>query len=101
MYALLLGVLLLVLLKVALRLAGGKLNPLAHLLAHHLLGDDAVANIGLEILVRNALLLGRLLQVLKGLQIVLLTNLVQPLHQIGFAVDAQFLALGEPQLLVD
>ena len=89
------------LLEVALGLAGGELNPLAHLLAHHLLGDDAVADVGLEILKRDALLLGGLFQVFHGFQVVLLADLVQPVHQLGFAGDAQFLALGEPELLVD
>ena len=100
-HALRLRVLLLVLLVVALRLAGGELNLSAHLLAHHLLGDDAVADVGLEILERDALLLGRLFQVFHGCQVVLLADLVQPLDQLGFAGDAQFLALGEPELLVD
>jgi len=69
--------------------------------AHHLLGDDLVADVGLEILIGDALILGRLFQVFQGLQVVLLANLVQPRHQFGVAVDAQFLAFGEPELLVD
>ena len=89
------------LLEVALGLAGGELNQLAHLLPHHLLGDDAVANVGFEVFKRDALLLGGLLQVFHRFHMVLLADLVQALDQPGFASDAQLLALGEPQLLVD
>jgi hypothetical protein len=31
----------------------------------------------------------------------LLADIVQPVHQLGFPIDAEFLALGEPELLVD
>ena len=89
------------LLEVALGLAGGELNLLTHLLAHHRLGDDLIANIRLEILKRNALLTGGLFQVFQGFHVVLLANLIHPVHQLGFAGNAQLLALGEPELLVD
>ncbi len=101
MHALLLHVFLLVLLVVARHFAGGELHLFAHLLAHHLLGNDAVADIGLEVLTRYALVLGRLFQVFHGIQVVLLADFVQPLDQLGVAGNAQFLALGEPELLVD
>ncbi len=99
--ALRLRVILLVLLVVALHFARRDLDVLANLLPHHFLGDDLVADVGFEVLERDALLLGGLFQVLDRGQVVLLADLVQPLHQLGFAGNAQFLALGEPQLLVD
>ena len=89
------------LLEVAFRLAGSELDHLAHFLAHHLLGDDAVADIGFEVLIGDALFLGGLFQVFQGGHVVLLADLVQAGHQLGFACNAQFLALGEPELLVD
>ncbi len=99
--ALRLHVVLLVPLVVALHLAGSHLNVFANLLPHHLLGDDLVADVGFEVLERHALLPGCLFQVLDGFQVVLLANFVQPLDQLRLAGDVQFLALGEPQLLVD
>ena len=89
------------LLKVALDFALGDLNLLADFLAHHLLRDDAVADVGFEVLPGHTLFLGRLFQVFQGFQVVLLAELVQLLDHLGFAVDVQFLALGEPELLVD
>jgi len=74
---------------------------LANLLPHHLLGDDLVADVGLEVLEGHALLSGRLLQIVNRIQVVLLADLVQALYQFRFAGDVQFLALREPQLLVD
>ena len=44
---------------------------------------------------------GCLLQVVNGLQVVLLANLVKFLDQLGLAGNAQLFAFGEPQLLVD
>jgi len=49
--------------------------------------------LALKILEGDALFLGRLFQVFKGGKIILLADLVQPLDQLGFAVDVQFLAL--------
>ena len=47
------------------------------------------------------MLLRSLLKVFEGLKVILLANLVQLLNELGLAVDAQFLALGKPKLLVD
>ena len=71
------------------------------LVPHHLLGNDAVADVGLEVLIGDALLLGGLLQVFHRLEMILLPDLVQALDQLGFAGDPQLLALGEQELLID
>ena len=100
-HALRLCVILFVLLVVPLHLAGSHLDMLANFLPHHLLGDDLVADVGLEVLEGHALVSGRLLQIVNRIQVVLLADLVQALYKFRFTGDVQFLALREPQLLVD
>ena len=72
-----------------------------YLVPHHLLGNDAVADVCLEVFIRDTLLLGSLLQVLERIQMILLSDLIQPLDQLGFTGDPQFLAFGEQELLID
>ena len=96
-----LDVILLVLLEVALSFAGSELNSAADFLAHDLLGDDLVADIGLEVLKGDALLLGGLFQVFQSLKVVLFADLVKALDEVSVSVDAQFFGLGEPELLVN
>ena len=88
-----LRVVLLVLLVVTFRFARREAEGGSNLLAHHFLGDDAVADIGLEVLKRYALILGGLLEIFNGVEMVLLANLIQFLDEFGVTVDAQFLAL--------
>ena len=49
----------------------------------------------------NALFLGGLFQIFHRREVVLLADFVELLDQLGIAGDAQFLALGEPELLID
>ena len=79
----------------------GHVEMAADLIPHHLLGNDAIADVGLEILVGDALRRGRLLQILHGGQVILLADIVQPAHQFGFPGNAEVLAFGEQELLID
>ena len=67
----------------------------------HLLGDDLVLQVLLEIFEGDALACGGLFQVLHGFQLHLLAHFVEPLDHFGVGGDAQVFALFEQQLLVD
>jgi len=90
-----------VLFEVALDFTGREVEVAAYLVPHHLLGNDLIPNVRLKVLKRNTLLHRRLLQILHSRQVVLLADFVESVDQIGFAVDPQFLAFGEPELLID
>ena len=70
-------------------------------LPNHLLGDDAVAQVLLEVFKGNALHLRCLFQIFHGLQVHLLANLVQPLNKVGIRRDSQVLAFVQQQILVN
>src|SRR5581483_8159010 len=72
-----------------------------HFSANDFLGDDLVAQVLFEILVRDALRLCSLFQVFHGVEVHLLAHFVQPLDKFGIGGDSQVLALFQQQLLVD
>ena len=84
-----LGKLLLVSIVVGLLLSLGHLQTTAYLVANDLLGEDAVADVGLEVLERDALLTCGLFEVIHGVQMVLLADLVEPADDLGVGVDAE------------
>ena len=88
-------------LVVRLLLRRRHLQMATHLVPHHLLREDAVANIRFEVLKRHALFLRRLLQVLHRIQVVLFADIVQPANHLGIHIQAQLLASRQQQLLVD
>src|ERR1035437_6094061 len=71
------------------------------LLANHLLGDDLVAHVLLEVFPGDALLGRLLLEVLKGLKLHVFAHLVQALDEIGVAGNAEVFPFVEQKLLVD
>jgi hypothetical protein len=79
----------------------GHVEMAADLVAHDLLGDDLVADVLLEVLKGDALLGGGLFEGLHGGEVVLLADVVELADGFGVAGDAEFLALGEEELLVD
>ena len=87
--------------EIRLHFARGHAYLAPDLVPHHLLGNDAVADVGLEVLVGDTLLRGGLFQVIHRLEMILLSDLIQPLDQLGFASDAQFLTFGKQKLLVN
>ncbi len=89
------------LLVVGLLLAGRDIEVASDLVAHHLLRDDLVADVLLEILVADALLPGGLFERLHVWEIGALADLIQLPDHLGIAVDPEFLPLGQQDLLVD
>ncbi len=87
-----LGKLLLVRFVEGLLLGLGQLQVAAYLVADDLLGDDAVLDVGLEVLKGDALLTGRLLEVFHGVEVVLLADLVEATNDLGVGVEAELLA---------
>ena len=77
------------------------LDVAPNLVADHLLGDDAVADVLLEVLVGDTLAGCSFLQVFHRIEVVLLANVIEAPHQLGLTCNVQVLALGEQQLLVD
>ena len=86
---------------VPLQVGLGDIDLAIDLLPDHLLGDDAVADVLLEVFERDALLFGGSFERLHRVEMVLLANLIELLDHLGFAGKAQLLALGEQQLLVN
>ena len=86
---------------VALQVGLSDIDLAIDLLPDHLLGDDAITDVLLEVLEGDALRLGGGLEGLHRIEMVLLADLVKLLDHLGFAGDAKLLALGEQQLLVD
>ncbi len=79
----------------------GHVEMAADLIAHHLLADDLIADVLLEVFEGDALLSGGLLEGLHGGEVVFLANVVELANGFGVAGDAELLALGEQKLLVD
>ena len=79
----------------------GHVEMAADLVAHDLLADDLIADVLLEVFEGDTLLGGGLLEGLHGGKVVLLANVVELADGFGVAVDAEFLALGEQELLID
>jgi hypothetical protein len=78
-----------------------QVQAAADLFAHHLLGDGLVLDLLFEVFKGDALLAGGLLQCFHAVQMVLLADVVEPADGLGVAGDAELLALGEQELLVD
>ena len=74
-------------------LRGAHVDGTAHLVAHHVARDDAVADVRLEVLERSTLRTRSLLKVFHRREVVLLANFVQPANYLGIRIDAEFLAL--------
>ena len=72
-----------------------------HFLSNDPLGDDPIARVLLEFLVRNSLGFSRLFEFFHRLQIHLLAHFVEALDQFCVARNAQVLALLQKELLVD
>ncbi len=79
----------------------GHVEMAADLVAHHLLADDLIADVLLEVFEGDALLGGGLLEGLHVGQVVLLADVVELADGLGVAGDAELLALGEQELLID
>jgi hypothetical protein len=95
-----LGKLTFVFFEVLLHVARRHADVPPNLVPHHLLGNDAVADVGLEVLIGDTLLLRSLLQVLHRIEMILLSS--RPaLDQLGFAGDPKLLAFGKQELLID
>ena len=92
-------VLVLFVVRVPLRFA--QLQPAPYLIAHHLLLQNLVPDLRLEVFKAHALLPRRLLQVIQRRHLVLLADLVQPPDHLGVRVQPQLLRLAQQQLLVD
>ena len=73
----------------------------AYFFANHLLRNDLVAQVLLEVLVGEALGRGRFLQIFHGFKFHFLAHLVEPLDEFGVAGDAEVLALFEQKLLIN
>ncbi len=82
-------------------LSVGERNLAADFLLHDVLGDAVVADAGLEILIRNALLLRGLFEVFHGVKMVLLADFIELLDELGLAGDVEVLAFGDEQLLIN
>ncbi len=67
----------------------GDLDPRTDLVANHLLGNDLVAHVLLEIFPIHALLLSGLLQVFNRFQVHLLAHFIQALDHVGISGDPQ------------
>lgn len=101
MYLLGLSKIILVRVVESLLLPLGHLQMAADLVANDLLGENPVPDIGLEILEGNPLLPGSLFQVLHGVHVVLLADLVETADHFGVGIQAELLGPGEEELLVD
>ncbi len=73
----------------------------SHLVPHHLLLQNLVADLRLEILEVDTLLLRRLRQIVHRRQLVVLANLIQTPYHIRVRVQTQFLCLRKQKLFVD
>ena len=79
----------------------GHVEMAADLVAHDLLADDLIADVLLEVFEGDTLLGGGLFEGLHVGQVVLLADVVELADGFGVAGDAELLALGEQELLID
>ncbi len=73
----------------------------ADFFADHLLGDDLIPHVLLEVLIGDALCRCGLLERFHGLQLHVLAHLVQALDEVGIAGDAEVFTFIEQKLLID
>ena len=73
----------------------------ADLLTDHLLGDDLVAHVLLEVFPGDALFGGFFLQIFHGLELHVLAHLVHALDEFGVAGNAEVFSLVQQKLLIN